>query len=212
MEKRSKFGSLATRGHNDELIPHIGTSIGNRNPRRSYLRDLPGRFPNEFPKNYDPQNFSDEENTRLAYNAYLKKFLRCVKGIDDNLGRLFAHLEATGQMDNTLIVYTADQGFMLGEHDYQDKRWMYEESMRMPFLIRYPKAIKSAQNFDTIIENVDFAPPFLTLQVPIFLNPCRENHLNRFGKAARNLKAGRKPLITGTGCTWHIMTTRLMSE
>ena len=64
-------------------------------------------------------------------------------------------------MDNTLIVYTADQGFMLGEHDYQDKRWMYEESMRMPFLIRYPKAIKSAQNFDTIIENVDFAPTLL---------------------------------------------------
>ena len=84
-----------------------------------------------------------------------------MKGIDDNLGRLFAHLEATGQMDNTLIVYTADQGFMLGEHDYQDKRWMYEESLRMPFLIRYPKAIKSAQNFDTIIENVDFAPTLL---------------------------------------------------
>lgn len=160
-KRDTKFGSLATRGHNDELIPHIGTSIGSRNPRRSYLRDLPDRFPNEFPKNYDPQNFSDEENTRLAYNAYLKKFLRCVKGIDDNLGRLFAHLEATGQMDNTLIVYTADQGFMLGEHDYQDKRWMYEESMRMPFLIRYPKAIKSAQNFDTIIENVDFAPTLL---------------------------------------------------
>ena len=160
-KRDTKFGSLATRGHNDELIPHIGTSIGSRNPRRSYLRDLPGRFPNEFPKNYDPQNFSDEENTRLAYNAYLKKFLRCVKGIDDNLGRLFAHLEATGQMDNTLIVYTADQGFMLGEHDYQDKRWMYEESMRMPFLIRYPKAIKSAQNFDTIVENVDFAPTLL---------------------------------------------------
>ena len=84
-----------------------------------------------------------------------------MKGIDDNLGRLFAHLEATGQMDNTLIVYTADQGFMLGEHDYQDKRWMYEQSMRMPFLIRYPKTIESAQNFDTIIENVDFAPTLL---------------------------------------------------
>ena len=115
-----KFGSLATRGHDDELVQHIGTSIGGRNPRRSYLRDLPSMFPIEFPKNYDPKNFSDEENTRLAYNAYLKKFLRCVKGIDDNLGRLFSYLEATDQMNNTLIVYTADQGFMLGEHDYQD--------------------------------------------------------------------------------------------
>ena len=156
-----KFGSLATRGANDELIPHIGTSIWNRNPRRSYLRDLPQRFPKEFPKNYDPKNFTDEENTRFAYNAYLKKFLRCVKGIDDNLGRLFAHLETSGQMDNTLIVYTADQGFMLGEHDYQDKRWMYEESMRMPLLIRFPKSIESGQKFDSIIENVDFAPTML---------------------------------------------------
>ena len=100
-KRHPKFGSLATRGNDDELIPHVGTSIGNRNPRRSYLRDLPGRFPKEFPQNYDPANHSDEENTRLAYNAYLKKFLRCVKGIDDNLGRLFKHLEQSGQMDDT---------------------------------------------------------------------------------------------------------------
>ena len=160
-KKHSEFGSLATRGNRNELIPHIGTSIGNRNPRRSYLRDLPGRFPNEFPENYDPADYTDEQNTRFAYNAYLKKFLRCVKGIDDNLGRLFKHLEETDQMDNTVIIYTGDQGFMLGEHDYQDKRWMYEESMRMPFLVRYPKTVKAGQSFDTIIENVDYAPTML---------------------------------------------------
>jgi N-acetylglucosamine-6-sulfatase len=157
----AKFGSIATRGVDDELIPHIGTSIGSRNPRRSYLRDLPKMFPREFPKNYDPKNFSDKENTKLAYNAYLKKFLRCVKGIDDNLGRLFGHLEKTGQLDNTLIIYTGDQGFMLGEHDYQDKRWMYEESHRMPFLVRYPKTIPAGQTFDTIVENVDYGPTML---------------------------------------------------
>jgi arylsulfatase A-like enzyme len=157
----AKFGSIATRGVDDELIPHIGTSIGSRNPRRSYLRDLPKMFPREFPKNYDPKNFSDKENTKLAYNAYLKKFLRCVKGIDDNLGRLFGHLKKTGQLDNTLIIYTGDQGFMLGEHDYQDKRWMYEESHRMPFLVRYPKTIPAGQTFDTIVENVDYGPTML---------------------------------------------------
>ena len=118
---------MATRGDDGELNPHIGTSIGSRNPRRSYLRDLPEMYPAEFPKDYDPKDYSDKENQRLAYNAYLRKLLRCVKGIDDNLGRLFAHLESTGQLDNTLIIYTGDQGFMLGEHDYQDKRWMYEE-------------------------------------------------------------------------------------
>jgi len=155
------FGSMATRGGHDELVPHIGTSIGSRNPRRSYLRDLPSRYPAEFPKDFDPENFSDEENTRLAYNAYLKKFLRCVKGIDDNLGRLFAYLEKEKLLDNTMIIYTADQGFMLGEHDYQDKRWMYEESQRMPFLVRYPKSIQAGLRSDAIIENVDFAPTML---------------------------------------------------
>ena len=160
-KRDSRFGSIATRGADDELIPHIGTSIGSRNPRRSYLLDLPKLYPAEFPQNYDPKNHSQAENTRLAYNAYLKKFLRCVKGIDDNLGRLLKHLEDTGQLDNTLIIYTGDQGFMLGEHDYQDKRWMYDESQRMPFLVRYPKAIKAGQRFDTILENVDYGPTML---------------------------------------------------
>nr|WP_146391941.1 sulfatase [Allorhodopirellula solitaria] len=160
-ERDPKFGSIATRGANDELIPHIGTSIGGRNPRRSYLGDLPELYPEEFPENFDPSEGSDESNTRLAYNAYLRKYLRCVKGIDDNLGRLFDYLEESGQMDNTLIVYTGDQGFMLGEHDYQDKRWMYEESQRMPFLVRYPKSIPAGQRLDAIVENVDYGPMML---------------------------------------------------
>lgn len=157
----ARFGSIATRGHNDELVPHIGTSIGSRNPRRSYLRDLPKRFPAEFPTNFDPADHSDQQNRKLAYNAYLKKFLRCVKGIDDNLGKLFGYLESIDQLDNTVIIYTGDQGFMLGEHDYQDKRWMYEESQRMPFLVRYPKTIAAGQRFDAIVENVDYGPTML---------------------------------------------------
>lgn len=160
-KRDARFGSLATRGADDELIPHIGTSIGPRNPRRSYLQDLPKLYPNEFPPNYNPADFSEEKITRLTYNAYLKKFLRCVKGIDDNLGRLFQHLEDVGQFDNTVVIYTGDQGFMLGEHDYQDKRWMYEESQRMPFLVRYPKTVAAGQRFDAIIENVDYGPTML---------------------------------------------------
>lgn len=190
-KKDSDFGSLATRGNNDELIPHIGTSIGNRNPRRSYLRDLPQRFPREFPENYDPVDYTDEQNTRFAYNAYLKKFLRCVKGIDDNLGRLFKHLEETGQMDNTVIIYTGDQGFMLGEHDYQDKRWMYEESMRMPFLVRYPKTVKAGQRFDTIIENVDYAPTmldFANAKIPKTVQGRSFKSLLETGKEAEDWK------------------------
>lgn len=145
-----QFGSLATRGANDELMPYIGTSIGRRNPRRNYAL------------HYGVDSWlSDEDAKREAYNIYMKHYLRCVKGVDDNLARLFAKLEETGQMDNTVIIYTGDQGFMLGEHDYMDKRWMYDESQRMPFLVRYPKSVPAGSRSNAIVENVDYGPTML---------------------------------------------------
>jgi len=148
--RQPNFGSIATRGHNDELLPFIGTSIGRRYPRRNYTKNWAN----------DPE-LTDEQAKRQAYATYLRKYLRCVKGIDDNLKRLFDYLKAEGTLDNTVIFYTGDQGFMLGEHDYMDKRWMYEESQRMPMLVRYPKSIKPGSRSDAIIENVDFAPTML---------------------------------------------------
>ena len=150
------FGSLATRGYDNELLPHIGTSIGSRNPRRSYATHLFDRFPEEFPPNYDPAVLSEVETTRLSYQGYLKKYLRCVKGLDDNLKRLFDFLKEEGLYDNTVIIYTGDQGFWLGEKDYQDKRWAYDESARMPFIVRYPKKIPAGIRSDALIENVDY--------------------------------------------------------
>lgn len=164
LDRKKTHGSIATRGHNDELVHYLGTSIGPRNQHRSFtstMPDFPETFAAEFPENYDPANHSFEENTKLAYQAYLKAFLRCVKGVDDNIGRLLAYLEESGELDNTIIVYTADQGFMLGEHDYQDKRWIYEEALRMPFVVRYPAEIKAGQRLDALVENVDFAPTLL---------------------------------------------------
>ncbi len=161
LENQPHFGSIATRGYEDELVPHIGTSIGIRNPRRSYSGDLPRLFPQDYPEDYDPSEMTPAEIKTMAYNVYLRKYLRCIKGIDDNMGRLFAYLEKNDLMDNTVIIYTGDQGFMLGEHDYQDKRWMYEESMRMPFLVRYPKTIEAGIRTDAIIENVDYAATML---------------------------------------------------
>ena len=132
--------------------PAYGTSISKRNQRRNMGHHM-------F---VDPE-LDDEAYTREAYQRYLKKFLRCVKGVDDNIGRLLDHLEKSGQLDNTVIIYTADQGFMLGEHDYIDKRWMYEESLRMPFIVRYPELIKPATVNEDIVNNVDFAPTLLEL-------------------------------------------------
>ena len=150
------FGSIATRGYQDELLSHIGTSVGSRNPRRSYAVDLKQRFPEELPTDYDVAKLSERETTHLAYQAYLRKYLRCVKGVDDNLKRLFDYLKAEGLYDNTVIIYTGDQGFWLGENDYQDKRWAYDPSMRMPFIVRYPKTIKAGTRSDAIVENVDY--------------------------------------------------------
>ncbi len=150
------WGSIGTRGHEDELTPHIGTSIGSRNPRRSYATHLFAKFPEEYPEDYDPEKLSEVETTGISYQAYLKKYLRCVKGVDDNLKRLFDYLKEEGLYDNTLIIYTGDQGFWLGEKDFQDKRWAYDESQRMPLIIRYPEAIPAGIRTDAIIENVDF--------------------------------------------------------
>lgn len=150
------WGSIATRGDNDELRKHIGTSIGSRNPRRSYAVDLYRLYPEEFPPGYDPKEYSEVETTRLAYQAYLKKYLRCVKGVDDNMRRIVDYLKKEGLYDNTLVIYTGDQGFWLGENDFQDKRWAYDPSQRMPFLVRYPKTISAGQRTNAIVENVDY--------------------------------------------------------
>ena len=83
--------------------------------------------------------------------------------MDDNIGRLIDYLESTGELDNTIILYTSDQGQLTGEHDYYDKRWMYEESLRMPFIVRYPPAIKAGLISDAMITNVDFAPTLIDL-------------------------------------------------
>ena len=145
-------GSIATRGPHDSLIDTIGSSIGHRNVIRNMGMHM----------EIDP-NIPDPLYKHLAYQEYLKRYLRCVKGIDDNVKRLFDYLEAEGIMDHTIIIYTGDQGFMLGEHDYIDKRWMYEESMRMPFLVRYPQAIKASSRTDAIVNNTDFAPTIIDL-------------------------------------------------
>ena len=107
------------------------------------------------------QDIPDHEYTHLAYQEYLKRYLRCVKGVDDNLGRLFDYLKEEGLWENTVIIYTGDQGFNLGEHDYIDKRWMYEESMRTPLVIRYPEGIPAGQVADALVLNLDTAPTLL---------------------------------------------------
>ncbi len=95
------------------------------------------------------------------YQQYMRDYLATAQAVDENIGRLLEYLEQTGELDNTIIVYTSDQGFFLGEHGWFDKRFMYEECQRLPLLIRYPKAIQAGSTSNAIAMNVDFAPTFL---------------------------------------------------
>lgn len=154
-------GSIATRGENDDFRSFIGSSVSKRNPWRNMGEDM------EI-----DQSLEGDEYTHQAYQTYLKRYLRCVKGVDDNLKRLFDYLKAEKLWENTIIIYTGDQGFMLGEHDYIDKRWMYEECMRMPLIIRYPKLIEADSRSDAMVNNTYFAPTILELaggKVPAYM-------------------------------------------
>ena len=97
------------------------------------------------------------------YQQYIKDYLRCIAAVDDNVGRLLDYLSQAGLATNTVVIYTSDQGFFLGDHNWFDKRLMYEESIRMPFLVRYPGRIKPGTVSAAMILNVDFAPTFLQL-------------------------------------------------
>jgi arylsulfatase A-like enzyme len=111
----------------------------------------------------------EKERKKQAYQYYIKAYLRCVASIDKNVGRVLDYLDENGLAENTIVVYTSDQGFFLGEHGMFDKRYMYEESLRIPLLVRYPKGVKAGGVNDDIVLNCDFAETFLDyagLEIP----------------------------------------------
>ena len=91
----------------------------------------------------------------------MKDYLRCVASVDASVGRLLDYLSQAGLQDNTLVIYTSDQGFFLGDHGWYDKRFMYEHSLRMPFLMRHPAEVPAGSVRDEILTNLDFAPTLL---------------------------------------------------
>ena len=151
---------------------------------------------------YGPKNeafrkhdfFDKKELVRWKYQRYIKDYLRCIASVDDNVGRMLDYLDKDGLADNTVVIYTSDQGFYLGEHGWFDKRFMYEESLRMPLLVRYPKEgprfagtqIKPGSVNNDIVLNLDFAPTFLDfagVSVPADMQ----------GRSIRTLLQGKTP-------------------
>jgi len=108
-----------------------------------------------------PADLKGDALRKWAYQYYIKDYLRCIQSVDDNVGRMLDYLDQDGSANDTIVIYTSDQGFFLGDHGWYDKRLMYEESLRMPFLVRYPGAIRPGSVNGDIALNIDFAPTFL---------------------------------------------------
>lgn len=117
------------------------------------------------PKNaaFRAANLQGKELVRWKYQRYVKDYLRCVASVDDNIGRVLDYLDNAGLADNTVVVYSSDQGFYLGEHGWFDKRWMYEESLRTPLAVRWPGVTEPGSVNDDIVSPLDFAETFLEI-------------------------------------------------
>ncbi|MBM99388.1 MAG: sulfatase [Planctomycetaceae bacterium] len=115
----------------------------------------------EFLADLAAGELSHEEIVRWKYRRYMRNYLATVKAVDENVGRMLKYLDDNGLAENTIVIYSSDQGFFLGEHGWYDKRWMFEESFRMPFLIRWPGVIQEGSAPTELIQNIDYAPTFL---------------------------------------------------
>ena len=115
----------------------------------------------DFKKRYP--SMTEEEKMKWKYNRYMQDYLGSIKSVDENVGRLLDYLEENNLMENTIIVYTSDQGFYLGEHGWFDKRFVYDESFKTPLLVAWPGKVKAGTKSDELVQNLDFAQTFLDI-------------------------------------------------
>ena len=114
-----------------------------------------------FAENKD--KLTGRDLVRWKYQTYLKDFLRCVKGVDEGVGKVLQALKDAGLEENTVVIYSSDQGFFLGEHGWFDKRFMYEESFRTPLIVRWPGVVRPGSVNGDLVQNIDWAPTFLDM-------------------------------------------------
>ena len=117
------------------------------------------------PKNeaFASAKLTGKELVQWKYQRYIKNYLRCVAAVDDSVGRVLKFLKDNGLDENTIVIYSADQGFYLGEHGWYDKRWMYEPSLRTPLIVRWPDTAKPGSTSDNLVQNIDMAPTLLSM-------------------------------------------------
>ncbi len=120
-------------------------------------------------KAFHEANLSADGLVRWKYQRYAKNYLRCVKGVDESVGTLMETLDELGLADNTVVIYSSDQGFYIGDHGWYDKRWMYEDSLKMPLIVKWPGVTQPGSTDDHLVQNLDYAETFLEMagaQVP----------------------------------------------
>ncbi len=156
--------------HGENLFPKF-FKTGHRNGNYARMTEAQKQV---WDAHYEPENrafiakmkageLSEKQIVQWKYQRYIKDYLRCIAAVDDGVGRLLDYLDESGLSDNTIVIYCADQGFYLGEHGWYDKRWMFEESLQMPFIIRWPGVISPETKSTALIQNIDYAPTFLEL-------------------------------------------------
>lgn len=112
---------------------------------------------------FEGGHLTHQDIVRWKYRRYMRNYLGTVRAVDEGVGRVLDYLDETGLADNTIVIYSSDQGFYLGEHGWYDKRWMFEESMQMPFVIRWPGKVAPGVESQELIQNIDYAPTFLEI-------------------------------------------------
>ncbi|MEL6917809.1 MAG: sulfatase/phosphatase domain-containing protein, partial [Bacteroidota bacterium] len=164
--------------HDSKIRPETTASMPNLEPKvREYDKGFYGpygRADDSQKALYDPildsinQDFkknwpsmTTEEKMRWKYQRYMQDYLACISSVDDNVGRVLDYLDESQLADNTMVVYTSDQGFYLGEHGWFDKRFIYDESFKTPLLVRWPNEIKAGITNEQMVQNLDFAQTFL---------------------------------------------------
>ncbi len=175
-EPATLFDDYANRGiatrDQDMTIAKTMTPHDNKLVKMGQLTD---EQRTEWDAYYEPRNeaflkanLTGQDLVRWKYQRYMHDYLGCIKGVDDNVGRVLKYLDDEGLAENTIVVYASDQGFFLGEHGWFDKRWIFEESVRTPLLVRWPGVTKAGRVSKELVSNVDFAQTLLdAAEVPI---------------------------------------------
>lgn len=171
-KNRMEIGRHMVSAHDLKIQPPPGTPERDRVLRQwmnSYGRLNPAQKA-AWDAVYEPKNAAFQEANlqgkdllRWKYQRYIKDYLRCIASVDDNIGRLLRYLDETGQAENTVVIYSSDQGFYLGEHGWFDKRWMYRESLRTPLVVRWPGVVDSGSTSLDLVSNLDYAETFLEI-------------------------------------------------